>query len=598
MDWPIDVHKYPSEITRRALFILAEDHITTSSTAQQIQTAERKIAAAGLYKNADSAKDTIRTRLLTYFKSYHCIDNDCKLTEAGRAFAYGDMTLQEFAFWYIANYGLDTPKGKLYPLHLLLLFLKKAQSIGNEHSYLSEARMGQIANLGCADEVTDDFVGALIREKTENAKSRGKQRFDTWMTILNLSGMLYKGADKLLRIANQRLCDLLLQAYDKGITVSEGKIITGVLEHFPAPIRNAFNKSSFSIESSLNGSVVEGCFRPTLDESKRVSCGANVLLYGVPGAGKSYTIEHEYCADEDCIERLVFHPDYTYSDFVGQIMPTIVNDKVHYKFMPGPFTKLLKKAYETPEKSFYLIIEEINRGNAPAIFGEIFQLLDRLPESQRGYAAGTSEYAITQPAIANEVYGDETLKVRIPANMSILGTMNTSDQNVFTLDTAFQRRWIMRMIPNSFDNHPYAGRKILDTGVSWKKFCEVMNEEILKRNNVTSSEDKRLGAYFISADDLQHLPDELVADERERVRIKHHNRHFAEKVLKYLWDDAFRFVHEQTFNTKDYKSLEMVIDAFATAIGSGRFHIFSESLRQRLIEEKPQVIDGVAVEEL
>ena len=106
----------------------------------------------------------------------------------------------------------------------------------------------------------------------------------------------------------------------------------------------------------------------------------------------------------------------------------------------------MKKAYWNPEQSFYLIVEEINRGNAPAIFGEIFQLLDRKDEDEIDengeilYKKGTSEYGITNANIARIVYGDENHKVRIPANMSILGTMNTSDQNVFTLDTAYLRK--------------------------------------------------------------------------------------------------------------------------------------------------------------
>lgn len=324
-------------------------------------------------------------------------------------------------------------------------------------------------------------------------------------------------------------------------------------------------------------------------EEIRLTTGCNVLLYGVPGSGKSWTIEHEYCDDEDCMERLVFHPDYMYSDFVGQILPIVKKDeegkeKVRYEFTPGPFTKILKKAYLNPSKSYYLIIEEINRGNAPAIFGEIFQLLDRQTEDSEAYKKGTSEYGITNDNIAFEVYGDTEKKVRIPANLSIIGTMNTSDQNVFTLDTAFQRRWIMRMIPNSFKGHKFAENKILDTEVSWQQFCEAINEEILRRNNVTSSEDKRIGAYFVSADDLDFKKETDNANEKEKIEVIHKNARFAEKVLKYLWDDAFKFSHADTFDTRKYKSLEMVIDAFNSTNGNDRFKVFHENLRKLIIE--------------
>ena len=215
-------------------------------------------------------------------------------------------------------------------------------------------------------------------------------------------------------------------------------------------------------------------------EEKRLTTGENVLLYGVPGSGKSWTIEHEYCKPGSIVERLVFHPDYTYSDFIGQILPAVAEDgQVSYKFTPGPFTNILREAYNNPGKEYILIIEEINRGNAPAIFGEVFQLLDRKVEirdiDDDGYPIGTSEYGITNMNIAEEMYGKDrkTEKVRIPSNLSIIGTMNTSDQNVFTLDTAFQRRWDMRLIENDFSNvdPTLADAEILDTTVTWRNFC-------------------------------------------------------------------------------------------------------------------------------
>ena len=214
--------------------------------------------------------------------------------------------------------------------------------------------------------------------------------------------------------------------------------------------------------------------------ASRKTGGTNVILYGVPGAGKSWTIKNHYCSDESLMERLVFHPDYTYSDFVGQIIPKLDTDgNVNYIFSPGPFTKIVKKAYWNPDKMFYLVIEEINRGNAPAIFGDIFQLLDR-------DVNGASEYAITNADIAKVVYQDENHKVTIPSNLTILCTMNTSDQNVFTLDTAFQRRWNMRLIQNKFlddaSERAFAETKILDTDVTWEKFFTEINAMILRKN--------------------------------------------------------------------------------------------------------------------
>lgn len=314
-------------------------------------------------------------------------------------------------------------------------------------------------------------------------------------------------------------------------------------------------------------------------ETPRVTGGKNVLLYGVPGSGKSYTIVDQYCNDESRLERLVFHPDYTYSDFVGQILPNVTEGNVSYEFTEGPFTRLLKKAHDNPGKEYFLIIEEINRGNAPAIFGEVFQLLDRDDD-------GNSEYGISNADIARIVYGDESQKVRIPSNMSIIGTMNTSDQNVFTLDTAFQRRWNMRMIENDLSKVTYAEEKILDTDVTWRRFNTVINEIILKKNvRVTSSEDKRLGAFFVRESDLRFDLKENDPDansDEKRLAILQNSR-FPEKVLKYLWDDAFKFSREDVFETSQYISLEDIVRKFRASQNNGRFAVFKEEVVTALL---------------
>lgn len=353
-------------------------------------------------------------------------------------------------------------------------------------------------------------------------------------------------------------------------------------------------------------------------EAIRLSSGENVLLYGVPGSGKSWTIEHEYCNADSVVERLVFHPDYTYSDFIGQILPAVDDDgQVSYKFTPGPFTNILREAYNHPQTEYILIIEEINRGNAPAIFGEVFQLLDRKVEvrdNDDGGPIGTSEYGITNMNIAEEMYGKDkkTEKVRIPSNLSIIGTMNTSDQNVFTLDTAFQRRWDMRLIENDFTNidSALANAEILDTTVTWKNFCiEINNIVIGNSARMTSAEDKRLGAYFVHLRDLKFnenmgdlreydslrkkeskgsLTDEeeaKISDIREAIR---QNRKFPEKVIKYLWDDAFKFNREVIFETAEYQSLEQVIRAFMYAKGLERFKIFKDNVRDAFTDMKEE----------
>ena len=276
--------------------------------------------------------------------------------------------------------------------------------------------------------------------------------------------------------------------------------------------------------------------------------GENILLYGVPGCGKSHTIKTEFCDDEKFMERVVFHPDYTSSDFIGQIMPTNIDGHISYPFVPGPFTRILKKAIADSQHEYFLIIEEITRGNAPAIFGEVFQLLDR--------NEGVSEYGISNAEIAKEVYGDATKMVKIPSNLFVLATMNTADQNVFTLDTAFKRRWSMRSIKNDIANCEYADKTICGTAVTWRFFAETINELIIRLGqNSLSSEDKRLGAYFARETELNNASA------------------FAEKILMYLWNDAFKYDHSAVFKP-EYTTLEQLIAGFKTL----HFGVFLDSI--------------------
>lgn len=278
----------------------------------------------------------------------------------------------------------------------------------------------------------------------------------------------------------------------------------------------------------------------------RIKGAENVLLYGVPGVGKSHEIQTKYCDDPERMERVVFHPDYTYSDFVGQILPKVENGKLKYEFTAGPFTTLLAKAWNNPGKEYYLVIEEINRGNAPAIFGEIFQLLDRKTEDSHRYDPseyGESEYSITNSDIATAVFGDPEEKIRIPSNMWILATMNTADQNVFTLDTAFQRRWKLHHMKNDVMSAGHSKAKIESSEIEWGTFASVINEMVTDYSlEMMSSEDKRLGAYFVKKNELSE-------------------EEFPEKVLKYLWDDAFKMKKDAVFDDK-FKSLETIIETY------------------------------------
>src|SRR5690625_3633156 len=343
------------------------------------------------------------------------------------------------------------------------------------------------------------------------------------------------------------------------------------------------NESTYTIEVSEENELY----------GSRVSGGNNVLLYGVPGSGKSYKIEEEYCNDFIFMKQVVNNTDYMNRDFVGQILPTVKGEgdkkEITYDFTPGPFTRVLKKAIENPGDHYYLVIEEINRGNAPAIFGEIFQLLDRDDD-------GKSSYEITNYNIANEVFNQKEKPIYLPSNLHILATMNTADQNVFTLDTAFQRRWDMKMIENDVSKAEHASKSILDTNVTWERFNTVINDQIITSSAATlSSEDKRLGAYFVTGDVLKHYSQDKNLDEilqkfgiesndTKKINriIEGLNSRFGDKVIKYLWDDAFKFSRDDLFDS-EYKSLEKVLDAFNQFMEDERFNIFNQDIKENLL---------------
>ena len=285
------------------------------------------------------------------------------------------------------------------------------------------------------------------------------------------------------------------------------------------------------------------------------------IYYGVPGSGKSHKIDEQTknIPDEQKI-RVVFHPEYTNADFVGQILPVVDGDAVKYTFKPGSFTRILVAALKNPEKPYYLIIEEINRGNAAAIFGEIFQLLDRGSDGWSSYCIMNDDINYEIRKTVPELNWTANTGIRLPPNLSLFATMNTSDQNVFTLDNAFQRRWEMELVQNQCSDSSQMDAKITvnNQSITWKNFQTQINSIIGEKSNeggLSSMEDKRLGCWFIKA-------------ENNAINEKK----FANKVLKYLWDDAFKFYHQEIFES-DIKNFEELQKRFFEK----GFDVFSEN---------------------
>lgn len=287
----------------------------------------------------------------------------------------------------------------------------------------------------------------------------------------------------------------------------------------------------------------------------RVEGGNNIVYYGVPGTGKSYEINKMLKDVEEANKfRVTFHPEYSYNDFVGQLLPvTDEEDKITYKFVEGPFTQALKKAYSTPESMIYLIIEEMSRGNCAAIFGDLFQLLDRADstDEETGDLKDWSSYPVNNDLIASKIPEIKDNKIRIPSNFTILGTINTSDQNVFVMDTAFKRRFGWKYIsvnPVKKDDSEEYKNNIeitLNDGASnfstnWIYLYQTINKYIASKDKMGLGEDKQIGQFFIKFTD---------SDYKGKIR---------DKLLQYLWFD----VQENSY-AENYRLFDKTIDSFS-----------------------------------
>lgn len=299
-----------------------------------------------------------------------------------------------------------------------------------------------------------------------------------------------------------------------------------------------------------------------------------LIIDGAPGTGKSYKVNQEVKKYGINHERVTFYQDYEYHNFVGSILPVLNdNDNVSYEFIQGPFTKILNDALSMPEEKHYLIIEELTRGNASAIFGDVFQLLDRDED-------GFSEYPITHNSILNSLSPEVSSflqtnyegKIVLPPNLSIICTINSSDQNVYPLDTAFKRRFDYE-IKNTevdtteFDNFDiHFGKE--DNGyaisIDWIKFQKELNNFILI--DLKLKEDKQVGPYFIKnyKEDTGKI---------ESIQTK---------LAMYLWNDLHK-VHtisnKAIFNDK-VQTLSKVDELFRTGSKEGILSILTPEFKK------------------
>lgn len=318
---------------------------------------------------------------------------------------------------------------------------------------------------------------------------------------------------------------------------------------------------------------------PEKKEKDKTEFPIQIIFYGAPGTGKSHKVDKT--AKEENSIRTTFHPDSDYATFVGAYKPTMrevpmsafVGKEVHiaqpqgdhsgtekkiaYNYVPQAFLKAYIEAWKRYGRNepYYLVIEEINRGNCAQIFGDLFQLLDRndqgassyainadddiaqfLDKDSKGFAGLSNEERI---AIENFILvkdnneqvalGDDILhgrKLLLPPNLRIWATMNTSDQSLFPIDSAFKRRWNWEYMPIEYDKKDWV-IAVGDRTYSWGRFLELINPEIY---GLTGSADKQMGYFFAKPDTFDKESNRNVISEKL----------FINKVLFYLWTDVLK----------------------------------------------------------
>ena len=319
------------------------------------------------------------------------------------------------------------------------------------------------------------------------------------------------------------------------------------------------NDSTMPLEEPEDGPLEFGDFTPR-----------QIIYYGAPGTGKSHTIKKEEDEGKITCIRTTFHPDSDYATFVGCYKPHKIkgtSNNLTYEFVEQAFLEAYKQAWMNPKKEIALVIEEINRGNCAQVFGDIFQLLDRSGDGWSTYpikadtdiAEHLEELQISgYTATMNQRFGldkegcekypdrDWFGFMALPPNMSILATMNTSDQSLFPIDSAFKRRWDWKYIkikPGKNENGEKLDWNIQiegangepvkiigeETQLSWWSFIQKVNEIIA---SMTSSADKQLGYFFCKpikkTDEADERPTIITADV------------LVGKVIFYLWNDVFK----------------------------------------------------------
>lgn len=308
---------------------------------------------------------------------------------------------------------------------------------------------------------------------------------------------------------------------------------------------------------------------PVYNTDLSVKYERNRIVFGAPGTGKSFRLKND-CEElmektSGTYERVTFHPDYSYSQFVGTYKPVMGedNNSIRYDFVAGPFMRVyvdaIKSGRTGSPKAHLLLIEEINRAKVAAVFGDVFQLLDRDSD-------GVSEYEIQASEdirryLAKELGGlpDNYNKIKLPNNMFIWATMNSADQGVFPMDTAFKRRWNFEYLGiNESEKDIIGVGKIVLPGetdaVEWNSVRRAINDRMASEYRI--NEDKLMGPFFLAKKVIASDENGMIIDAEKFMEA------FKSKVIMYLYEDAVKQRKHDFFNGCDSSKYSSVCEAF------------------------------------
>ncbi|MBS5985210.1 AAA family ATPase [Clostridium sp.] len=302
----------------------------------------------------------------------------------------------------------------------------------------------------------------------------------------------------------------------------------------------------------------------------------NRIIFGAPGTGKSFKINKDIEENElkKSFRRVTFHPNYTYAQFIGSYKPVsklnkITGEKeVLYEFVPGPFLKVLVESLrdEKEGKPHLLVIEEINRANPATVFGDVFQLLDRDDKGKSCYTISLSmelkEFLESEEGLGKrfaEILGEGSEDIYIPNNMYIWATMNSADQGVYPMDSAFKRRWSFEYIGIDKNEEELKGKEyefisLKDKGntysvYEWNTVRKAINKKLKVDGKV--NEDKLLGPFFLSKTELLKWKE----NQEEFDDI------FKSKVLMYLYEDILKY-KKIDFFVEGVQTLSDIMNAY------------------------------------